>query len=303
MATLGLDYAGGRPGGGAIAAAGYKFVVRYLTDGGPGLPGKLLTIAEYRDLQSNGISCVTNWETTSDRMKSGRAAGIADAQAADTAARGVQHPGDRPVYFSADWDATPADQAAIDDYLRGAGSVIGQSRVGIYSGYWPVKRALDNGTAAWAWQTAAWSGGHVDPRIHIYQRIGYVTVGGVQCDVNEALRSDYGQHPNGDNMTPEEHQLLQDCRDELYRRIPTRAGDGPNPTYTDTILGYACNGDGFGWRNEQRLIAMQATIGTLTQAVATQHGLSLDDIKTMFDAELGTIVKMDISVNQPVPKQ
>jgi hypothetical protein len=195
MTMLGLDYAGGRPSGAAIRAAGYSFVVRYLTDGGPNLPGKLLTPTEYRDLQSNAVAVVVNWETTADRMRAGRAAGIADAQSADTTARSVGHPEDRPVYFSCDFDATANDQLVIDEYLRGAATIIGPSRVGIYGGYWPVSRALNNGTAAWAWQTGAWSGGNVGPRIHIYQRIGTVIVGGVECDVNEARQPDFGQHP------------------------------------------------------------------------------------------------------------
>jgi len=195
MTVLGLDYAGGRPGGAAIRAAGYGFVVRYLTDGGPSLPGKLLTPAEYRDLQSSGVAVVVNWEATADRMRAGHAAGLADAQAADRTARSVGHPDDRPIYFSCDFDAAPDDQAAIDEYLRGAATVIGPSRVGIYGGYWPVSRALSNGTAAWAWQTGAWSGGNVDSRIHMYQRIGAITVGGVECDINEARQPDFGQHP------------------------------------------------------------------------------------------------------------
>lgn len=204
---LGLDYAGGRPGGVTIKAAGYDFVCRYLTSGGAGLPGKLLTIPEYADLQEHGVAIVANFETSADRMKAGFDAGVQDASAADTVLRALGHPADRPVYFSADFDATPADQAEIDDYLRGAASVIGADRVGVYGGYWIVKRCLDNHTARWAWQTGAWSGGNIDPRIHIYQRIGFVTVGGVECDVNEARQVDFGQHPtptpppmDGDNM-------------------------------------------------------------------------------------------------------
>ena len=202
MPLLGLDYAGGRPGGAAIRAAGYSFVVRYLSDGGPSLPGKLLTPAEYADLMAHDVVVAVNWETVADRMKAGYDAAVLDAPRGDAQLRAVGHGPDRPIYFSADWDATPADQAEIDDYLRGAASVIGAGRVGIYGSYWVVKRCLDNGSAAWAWQTGAWSGGNRDPRAHIYQRIGYVTVGGVQCDVNEALQDDYGQHPLG-SIPPE----------------------------------------------------------------------------------------------------
>jgi hypothetical protein len=195
VALLGLDYAGGIPHPTAIAAAGYSFVVRYLTPGGSGLPGKLLTQAEYDNLAAHGIAVALNFETTADRMKAGRVAGITDAKTAHAVASALGVPGDRPVYFSADWDASPSDQAVIDEYLRGAASVIGADRVGVYGSYYVVKRALDNGTAKWAWQTGAWSGGQIEPRAHIYQRIGAVIVGGVECDVNEAKLLDFGQHP------------------------------------------------------------------------------------------------------------
>lgn len=190
----GLDYAGGVPSAAAMAAAGYQFVMRYLTSGGPGLPGKLLTPREYADLQAHGICVCVNWETFADRMKGGRNAGIADAVAANAAALKVGHPADRPIYFSADWDASPNDQGLIDDYLRGAASIVGPSRVGVYGSYYTVKRCLDNGTARWAWQTMAWSGGQVEPRAHVLQLIGTAVVAGVPCDVNEARCDDFGQH-------------------------------------------------------------------------------------------------------------
>lgn len=190
---LGIDYAAGRPGGAAIRASGYDFVVRYLSDGGPGLPGKQLLPDEADDLRANGIDIVSNWETTAERMLDGYDAGAADAEAAQAQVLLCGGRTDRPIYFSADFDAAPEQQAAIDAYLRGAGSVLLQANVGIYGGYWPVSRALDNGTANWAWQTDAWSGGNLDPRIHLHQRIGFHNVGGVECDVNEALTPDFGQ--------------------------------------------------------------------------------------------------------------
>lgn len=220
---LGLDYAGGRPGGPAITAAGYGFVCRYLSDGGPDLPGKLLTAAEYTDLQAHGVAVVVNWESSADRMKAGRAAGISDAVDAEAVASDLGVPADRPIYFSADWDATPGDQVLIDAYLTGAASVIGAGRVGVYGGYWVVSRCLDNHTATWAWQTGAWSPTNpdgskkVDPRAHLYQRTtGYAFVGGVECDVNEALTIDFGQHPpQEDDMQADERAALYDVREQL----------------------------------------------------------------------------------------
>ncbi|MFI5542068.1 glycoside hydrolase domain-containing protein, partial [Nocardia sp. NPDC051900] len=61
--TLGLDYAGGRPDPDAIKANGYRFVVRYLSSGGPSLPGKQLLPWEADALRAAGIEIVSNWET------------------------------------------------------------------------------------------------------------------------------------------------------------------------------------------------------------------------------------------------
>jgi hypothetical protein len=160
------------------------------------LPGKLLTVEEYTALTGAGVAVVANWETDATRMLGGFAAGVSDAAAATATLIQVGHPLDRPVYFSADWDATPSDQVAIDAYLGGVASVLGLARTGVYGGYWVVKRCLDNGTAMWAWQATAWSGGQVDSRAHMLQHVAAVIIDGVECDVNEALRPDYGQHPS-----------------------------------------------------------------------------------------------------------
>ncbi|MFI5781126.1 glycoside hydrolase domain-containing protein [Nocardia sp. NPDC051570] len=214
---LGIDYAAGRPSGAIIAAAGYAFVVRHLSDGGPGLPGKLLTPDEANDLRANNIQIVSNWETTATRMLDGYDAGVADATTALAQVLACAGRTDRPIYFSADFDATVDQQSAIDAYLRGAGSVIGTENVGIYGGYWPVSRALDGGTATWAWQTDAWSGGQLDPRIHIHQRNsdGYAYVDGVACDVNESRTTDYGQWSTP-NTDPGGDMQLSDTLTDAY---------------------------------------------------------------------------------------
>ena len=196
MANFGVDYAGGRPNPAALVAHGYTFACRYLSPGGPALPGKLLTVEEYTALTGAGVAVVANWETDATRMLGGFAAGVSDAAAATATLIQVGHPLDRPVYFSADFDATPGDQVAIDAYLGGVASVLGLARTGVYGGYWVVKRCLDNGTAVWAWQATAWSGGQVDSRAHMLQHVAAVIIDGVECDVNEALRPDYGQHPS-----------------------------------------------------------------------------------------------------------
>jgi hypothetical protein len=193
--SYGTDYAFyPHPPVAALKAAGVHFVCRYISpDSANDANGKNLLPGEVKALHGAGIAVVVVFESYAGRMKEGKAAGVADAQhaAAVTKALGM---GIIPVYFAADWDATPGDQTAINAYLDGVASVIGRDRTGIYGGYYPVKRALDAGKAVWAWQTLAWSGGQWDSRAHIRQGLT-VTVGGVQVDVDDSRHADYGQWP------------------------------------------------------------------------------------------------------------
>ncbi|WP_280270095.1 DUF1906 domain-containing protein [Nocardia wallacei] len=241
---FGLDYAAGRPGGRAIRAAGYDFVVRYLSPGGPTLPGKLLTPEEADDLRAHGVSIASNWETTATRMLDGYGAGVTDAGAALAQVLRCGGRTDRPIYFSVDFDATPAQQVPINAYLDGAATVLGREWVGIYGGYWPVSRALDAGVARWAWQTDAWSGGNVETRRQLHQTTRQVVVGGVVCDVNEAEAEDFGQwDQEGPDVTPEQDAILRDIQIQL--RGPGLSGwpqlgqdaEGRNRTLVDGVSG------------------------------------------------------------------
>jgi hypothetical protein len=107
-----------------------------------------------------------------------------------------------PLYFACDWDATEADQTAINAYMDGVISVIGKARAGMYAGYYPLKRAWDAGKLSYGWQTYAWSGGLWDTRAQLRQVQNDVTVCGVSADWDEAHAKDYGQwpRPTGDPM-------------------------------------------------------------------------------------------------------
>jgi hypothetical protein len=165
-------------------------------------------------------------------------------------------PRDRPIYFSADWDTTDGYQVGINDYCRGAASVIGQENVGVYGGYWSVSRALDAGVARWAWQTVAWSGSNRDPRINIMQRndLGYAYVAGVQCDIDEAKTPDCGRWgwTGGDDMAQLPQGELEEVRDlvrwmaapvsgELRELFASRSIYRDNNDRIDTMAGFVLN--------------------------------------------------------------
>lgn len=212
----GVDYAfSPHPALPAVLGCGASFVCRYASS----LPendanGKNLLAPELAGLLQAGLSVVVVEESSANRMKGGRAAGVIDAAHADAVTKALGMNG-IPVYFACDFDAAPGDQMAIHDYLDGAASVIGRDRVGIYGGYYPLMRALDAGKAKWAWQTYAWSRGtesgplphpHAarvkvgsswfwfDDRAQIRQ-FEAVSLGGASCDRDEAQFEDYGQWP------------------------------------------------------------------------------------------------------------
>lgn len=192
----GVDYSYARPTPAGLKAAGKHFAVRYITN--PGRGNKGIDAAEYGALKANGVAVVVVYEATAGGMKNGRGQGVTDAKAAEHNLKNIAGLGDNlPVYFACDWDATPGDQTAINAYLDGAASVIGRDRVGIYGGYYPVKRARDAKKATWLWQTYAWSGGQVLSGIHLYQYKNGVPLAGGTVDLCRALQTEYGQHNVG----------------------------------------------------------------------------------------------------------
>lgn len=195
----GVDYSWARPGGATLKAAGKAFAVRYLYPDGQG--GKGLDASELSDLRNNGIEVPVVYESYAARAKEGRAAGAADAKIAQAQLEALGMPTGMPIYFAVDYDAPEGDQAALDEYLRGAADVIGADRVGVYAGYWIIKRCKENGSAKWLWQTYAWSGGNIHPDIHLYQyRNGQELNGAV--DFNRSLQDNYGQPSKFGAVTP-----------------------------------------------------------------------------------------------------
>jgi glycoside hydrolase-like protein len=191
-ARIGADYAWDRPPVAALKAAGIQFVCRYLSPDAT----KNLTRGEAALLLSAGISVVVVWEGSAVAMLRGYAGGVADAQAADVQARGCGMAG-AVIYFAADWDATPDQQAQINAYLDGAASIIGRDSVGMYGGYWALSRARDARKATYWWGTVAWSGSNWATcgwLPHIMQG-GLVVLGGAECDWDVANFDDYGQWP------------------------------------------------------------------------------------------------------------
>jgi len=185
----GVDFSDSRPGGAALAAAGKAFVVRYIPYGGL---TKGLTAAEVADYHAHGIAICLVWELTANRALAGSPAGATDATTSKNAAAVLGFPATTPIYFAVDFDATAGQQLSIDAYLRGAASVLGAARVGVYGGLHVIQRCQASKTAAWFWQTYAWSGGVVAPGIHLLQYLNSQHINGASVDFCRAYQPNYG---------------------------------------------------------------------------------------------------------------
>jgi hypothetical protein len=265
MSVFGIDYAWGRPGVTALRKAGVKFVCRYLSHD---TSGKNLTRAEAEALSNAGVWIVVVWESGASRALKGRAAGASDAAAAAKQAKDCGMPGDRPIYFAVDFDATSGQQAAINAYLDGAASVLGRERVGLYGGYGPVKRALDGRHASWAWQTYAWSRGLWDGRAQLQQYSNDHTINGVGLDYDRAVKDDYGQWRVG--VSPKEADMDPATRVP----VPDYYAKQGNFSHEDYPAGFLWVGAVNESRKYGKAIlagqaAMQAALGELTKTVAS----------------------------------
>jgi hypothetical protein len=262
-----------------------SFAARYLSHD----ESKALDRSEADDLAAHGIWVAVVFEDAAERPLAGYAAGVADAQVAAAQAAAAGMPDGRPIYFAADFDTTPDQQAAVNQYLAGAGSVLGTSRVGIYGGFWTVSRALDAGVATWGWQTVGWSGGQWDSRAQLRQPGDTVTIGGVDCDTDTAQTDDFGQWMPG--------------------RTPTTAPQ-PGPTeedYMDSNAAEAWFGELnamlWGVHNDigpmkQQLAGLVATVTTLAGLLAQQHpGV---DTAAVVSAVQDAIAKATVNVHVDV---
>lgn len=161
MPPLGIDIAWQRPSPDAIRAAGYQFVIGYLSTD----PTKNLTAENIAAYQARGLGVLLVWETTARRVLDGMAAGMADGRAANAQAAALGYPVDVPIFFACDMDTTAL---VARPYFRGVTTVRPCS--GAYGDIGVVDALLADGTVRYSWQTSAWSNQAISTTAHLYQR-------------------------------------------------------------------------------------------------------------------------------------
>jgi hypothetical protein len=253
----GVDYSSTRPDPAQLYALGKRFVVRY---GGPGGDWKHLTAAEAAALTGAGLALVANAEGTADGMLGGWDAGASWAFQADVAFRALGMPSWKPIYLSVDFDCGPDKQwAAVAQALKGAASVLGPARVGVYGSYDVMQWAKRDGVARWFWQTYAWSGGRWAGHNHLEQYKNHVTLAGGTVDLCRSKTADYGQW-GVDDVTPEDIAAVATAVWNKVLSDPTRPGTYPADIAAIDAARAARN------VNEKSLPALAAKVDTLAAA-------------------------------------
>lgn len=220
MTIKGVD-AAGRLSGAAVRAGGFAFAARYLDTGGTSAVKTWLSPAEVADHRAHDVALLGVHEIGANDVLAGRMVARERARRVldDLAALGMP---DAVGWWTADRDIVATNLPAAVDYARGWSDVLGRGRRGCYGDRDLLDALFAAGLIDYGWQAgaSAWSHRTVSPHAHIIQNAATVSVGGIQCDLNEVAAgiTDYGQWPRpneGDDMTPDQAQMLKNLHDEL----------------------------------------------------------------------------------------
>lgn len=179
----------------AALKAGYSFVVRYV-----GTPGrnKSLRKDEADAYRAARLGLAGVYEDKVGTALLGYDRGVRDSHSYFEDAHNLGAPDNCMGYAAVDTDTTGAKVAK---YFEGWHRDFAPERIGAYGGYWIIKYLFDHKLITWGWQTRAWSrvnGVFVwDPRACLRQfpmaKPFYVSLAGINSDIDWAMDDDYGQ--------------------------------------------------------------------------------------------------------------
>lgn len=260
-----LDYSAAKLQSATIKAAGHVGVIRYV-----GTPGrtKNITKAEFQELTRNGVSVALVYENKAGDANGGFSAGVTAARAARADADSIGWPRERPIYFAIDSDqVTDLDFDECDGYLNGASSVMGNGieRSGAYGEFDVIERFVGT-RVRYGWQTVAWSKGKRSKKSSLFQRLGQIYVGGIKCDVNDILASDWGQHN------------IQQGNDDMQLTDNVKLWDGRTVTVENCLAGVLGHAEYIEGQNKQ-LAASVSGLAAALEAATKDPGISLDAVK------------------------
>lgn len=193
-----LDYSAGLPDPAAIAAAGHLGAIRYCSDPRAGwMAAKPIKAAEADALTAAGlivVSCYQYGKDDTSDWHGGHPAGVEHARRALELHEAAGGPDTAPIYMSIDSDPTATEyRTQVSGFLRGAASVLGTERLGVYANAPTIDWALDDGLDVYFWQHKWGSDGRIHPKAALYQEeIDARKVDGIGVDVNRIMVADFG---------------------------------------------------------------------------------------------------------------
>ena len=218
MASTAIDFSAGLPTAGAIKKAGHSGVFLYCSPPREAwMRGKQPSKGYVATLHANGIGTSFVYQYRSGGSLAagdagrGFAGGVSDALEARNYLKKIGLDG-YPVFFAVDWDITLGEwNSRVVEYFKGAASVLGKQRVGIYGHSKVIHWAMQDKVVAevapgrvLGWQTRSWSfDEHRRPvkakgYAVAYQGIHNITgPEGIKIDVNELWHDNWGQKPVG----------------------------------------------------------------------------------------------------------
>lgn len=209
-----IDFSAGLPDPGAIRDAGHEGAVLYCSPAREPWMTAKQPPREYLDkLDNAGLKFGFVWQyggaTAPDALR-GYEGGVADASAARDYLNAV-HCAGHPVYFAVDFNITLEQwNTTAVEYFRGAISVLGRQRVGIYGHSRVVHWAMEDNVVATVapgrvlgWVTSSWGSRGFAPYSTLYQKT-HNTPGpdGVQVDENDTLHDEWGWRAIPELPTP-----------------------------------------------------------------------------------------------------
>jgi hypothetical protein len=232
----GVDYSFDPPSPAALKAAGKTFAMVYV---GPGSEGKQVDSWERDQLWANGIAICLLAEGTEQGALGGTSVGVQHARTVQADLEELKVPSSIPIYFAVDFNATATQWPAVASYFRGAASVLGPARIGLYGGYWQVSWGVRDNIAAYFFQTYAWStiNGALTwhPAAHVQQYKNNVLIGTGSADLCRSMKPNFGQWvKGGSSVTQPSYVELGHQWDGAYliKRIESLCRMDPEYTVT-----------------------------------------------------------------------
>lgn len=210
MTTV-IDFSAGVPPAVEVKAAGHAGAIVYAAPGREQwMRGKQPDKAWVDSMRAAGLGVAFVWQFRNGGSIDSGDAGRGHAGGVDDAIKAAEYLksvgcADHPVFFACDWDVTLTEwNSRVVEYFKGAMSVLGRKRMGIYGHSRVVAWAQEDNVVAeveagrvLGWVTKSWSGGE-DGRDYAVAYQGTHNVpgpAGIAIDVNTVYASQWGQAP------------------------------------------------------------------------------------------------------------